>query len=262
MKLELITREAEGDKKGKSILFIHGMWHGAWCWDEFFMPYFASAGYDVYALSLRGHGKSEGKKGIRWHSISDYVADVENTIADIGENVFLVGHSMGAFITQKYLENNKAPGAVLLASAPVKGLIGATLRVAKKIPIHFLKANFKLSMYEVISTPDLARETFFSDNIDPALLDKYFSQMEEESYRAYLDIMMLNLPKPKKVDTPMLVLAAENDTAISKKDNLKTAAAYHTEVEFFEDMAHDMMLEKEWQKVADRIIKWLGDKQN
>ena len=44
-------------------------------------------------------------------------------------------------------------------------------------------------------------------------------------------------------------------TAISKKDNLKTAAAYHTEVEFFEDMAHDMMLEKEWQKVADRIIK-------
>jgi hypothetical protein len=29
------------------------MWHGAWCWDEFFLPFFADNGYHVTALSLR-----------------------------------------------------------------------------------------------------------------------------------------------------------------------------------------------------------------
>ena len=34
-------------------------YHGAWCWRENFMPYFSAAGYDCYAVSLRGQGGSE-----------------------------------------------------------------------------------------------------------------------------------------------------------------------------------------------------------
>ncbi len=37
-----------------------------------------------------------------------------------------------------------------------------------------------------------------------------------------------------------------------------TARAYHTEAAFFRNMAHDMMLEKDWQQVADRILQWLA----
>ena len=32
------------------------------------------------------------------------------------------------------------------------------------------------------------------------------------------------------------------------------------ELEFFPNMAHDMMLEPGWQKVAERIIAWLKEK--
>lgn len=35
------------------LLCVHGSYHGAWCWAERFMPYFAARGYDVYAVSLR-----------------------------------------------------------------------------------------------------------------------------------------------------------------------------------------------------------------
>ena len=37
----------------------------------------------------------------------------------------------------------------------------------------------------------------------------------------------------------------------------ETARAYHVQAKFFSDMAHDMMLEKDWIKVAARIVKWL-----
>ena len=56
MNLEIVKQEAVGDGHPTPILFVHGMWHAAWCWEEFFLPYFAQHGYESYALSLRGHG--------------------------------------------------------------------------------------------------------------------------------------------------------------------------------------------------------------
>ena len=44
MKLEVITREPETDARPTPVLFVHGMFHGAWCWDEHFLPYFAQHG--------------------------------------------------------------------------------------------------------------------------------------------------------------------------------------------------------------------------
>ncbi len=43
---------------GPPLLFIHGAWHGAWCWDEHFLDFFANNGFHAVALSLRGHGNS------------------------------------------------------------------------------------------------------------------------------------------------------------------------------------------------------------
>ena len=41
----------------------------------------------------------------------------------------------------------------------------------------------------------------------------------------------------------------------SVKEIQSTAKAYGAEAFIFEDMAHDMMLEKNWKAVADYIIK-------
>jgi len=64
--LEVITEKAVSDVRSVPILFVHGMWHAAWCWAEHLLPYFAQHGYASYALSLRGHGGSEGRDGHPW----------------------------------------------------------------------------------------------------------------------------------------------------------------------------------------------------
>ena len=56
----------------------------------------------------------------------------------------------------------------------------------------------------------------------------------------------------------MLVLAAENDRVFSLAEERATAKAYNTEAYIFLKMAHDMMLEPGWQKVADKILDWLA----
>ena len=87
----------------------------------------------------------------------------------------------------------------------------------------------------------------------------YFARMQDESYRAYMDMMILDLPRPERVKTPLLVLGAANDTMISSGEVQATARAYGTQAEFFPGMAHDMMLEVTWQTVADRILDWLNE---
>jgi pimeloyl-ACP methyl ester carboxylesterase len=259
MRLEVITREPSADAHPTPVLFVHGMWHAAWCWSEHFLPYFAQHGYKSHALSLRGHGASEGHERLRWTSLADYVSDVTQVVSQMDRPPVLVGHSMGGMIVQKYLGSNGAPAAVLLASAPPKGVIPATLRVAFRHPLAFLKANLTLSMFPVVRTPQLAREAFFSADMPEEKLKSYFSQLQDESYRAYLEMMGLSLPRPKLVKTPMLVLGAADDGFFSPSEIEATARAYGARAEVFPNMAHDMMLENGWQTVADRILEWIKE---
>ena len=40
-RLEIIVRQPEGRQQPHPLLFVHGAYSGAWCWDEYFLPYFA-----------------------------------------------------------------------------------------------------------------------------------------------------------------------------------------------------------------------------
>ncbi|TGK22265.1 alpha/beta fold hydrolase [Leptospira fluminis] len=258
MKIHTIVRRPTKKSKHKTpLLFVHGAWHGAWCWDEFFLPYFASKGFEVHALDLRGHGQSEGKKGIRFHRISDYVSDLTEVIQAFSVPPILIGHSMGGLVVQKYLEKKNVKGAVLMASVPPSGVLATTLRVARRHPFVFLKTTLSWSLYNVISTPSLCKEAFFSEPIQNNALQKYFQNMQEESFLGYLDMMVFELPKPKKVKTSVLVLGAEKDSIFSVEQVRATAKAYGTEAEIFPGMGHDMMLEADWKKPADRILTWV-----
>ena len=54
------------------LLFVHGAFVAAWCWDDNFLPYFAQHGFAAHALSLRGHGGSTGWESLAAASIDDY----------------------------------------------------------------------------------------------------------------------------------------------------------------------------------------------
>src|SRR5690242_20128679 len=115
MKLELISRYPSADTRPTPLLFVHGMLCTASSWNVHFLEYFASRGFESHAVNLRGHGKSEGREKLRWTRIAEFVDDVSNVVGDLPAAPVLIGHSMGGFIAQKYLEDHNLPGAVLLS---------------------------------------------------------------------------------------------------------------------------------------------------
>ncbi|MDE3089796.1 MAG: alpha/beta fold hydrolase [Chloroflexota bacterium] len=259
MRLEIISKLPSANARVTPILFVHGAWHAAWCWQEHFMDYFAARGYATHAFDLRGHGSSEGRGRLRWTRISEYVADVAQVARQLPAPPVVIGHSMGGLVVQKYLETHDAPAGVLLASVPPAGVLATTLRIAQRHPLEFARVNLTMSLYPLVATPQLAREMFFSANMPDDQLQTYAKRIQDESYLGFLDMLALNLPRPKRVKTPMLVLGAANDTIFHPKEIEATARAYHTQAVIFPDMAHDMMVEAGWQAVAEKIIAWLGE---
>ena len=70
-------------------------------------------------------------------------------------------------------------------------------------------------------------------------------------------MVFLNLPKPRRVSTPLLVLGAQCDRNVTPREVHATARAYCTQAEIFPDMGHDMMLEPGWAAVAQCLHTWL-----
>jgi len=258
--LEIKVKKSSTPSDNTPLLFVHGAWHGAWCWHNF-LDYFSAKGYDCHAPSLCGHGNSDNSKSLKTTRLDDYVDNVRTFVDSIfkeyGKKPVIIAHSMGGLIAQKYLEtDHDIPKAVLLAPVPRHGVWQTPLRMAGRLPLAFVAVNLTWSLYPLVNTPKRTRKAFFSENIPNNKLNEYFLRMQDESYLGFWDMLIFRLPAPKKVKTPVMILGAEKDTIFSVKEIQSTAKAYGTEAVIF-DMAHDMMLEEDWKDVADYIIKTL-----
>jgi pimeloyl-ACP methyl ester carboxylesterase len=265
MPLEVIHRQPTTQQYSTPLLFIHGAWHGAWCWEPHFLPYFSDKGYNVYAMSLRGHGKSTPPQSVKFTSVSAYVADVvavaDQIERETGRRPALVGHSMGGYITQKYLEKHRAPAAALLTTLPASGTLGFNLRLLRLLtfaPTVLLKMGLTLQTYPLVGTPALAKHWFFSDSMPMAEVEKVHELLQNESIRLDVEAMLTHLPRPKAVpQTPMLVLAAEDDKVFPISEERATADAYGADFVLLPDIAHDVMLDTHWRQAADALYNWL-----
>jgi pimeloyl-ACP methyl ester carboxylesterase len=255
--LEVIDKGSCSDAHPVPLLFVHGGWHGAWCWDDHFLDFFADAGYRAVALSLRGHGTSPTTKPLRSCSIADYVEDVHATADNLGGRPVLIGHSLGGFVVQRYLENHRAPAAVLVGSVPPQGVLGLALRVWRRHPLISIHAFAGGTLLEFINTPALTRDYLFCAHTPEIIVESCMRRAEPESIRASAIDPMFRRVKTRRVTAPMLVLGAEHDGFVSIADVRATARAYQTEPEFFSGMGHNMMLEPGWADVAGRIHAWL-----
>ncbi|GAB3022145.1 alpha/beta hydrolase [Mycobacterium bourgelatii] len=257
--LEVIDKGRSTDEHPLPLLFVHGAWHAAWCWDEHFLDFFAARGYRAVALSLRGHGGSSGRERLRWNRIGDYVDDVAEVAAQLPKKPILVGHSMGGFVVQHYLERDGAPGAILLAPIPPNGVLRVTSYIATHHPVEFAQVNARLRLAPLVANPKIARALLFSDAVPDAQVNSYQQRLQDEGYLGFLDMLVLDLVKTHRVhQIPTLVLGAEHDKIVAQSQIQRTASTYGAEMTIFPGMGHDMMLEPGWRQVAERMDNWLS----
>lgn len=260
--LEIIERGVGTQKHTTPLLFVHGAWQAAWCWDVHFLDFFANCGYRALALSLRGHGRSSTVKPLHDCSIADYTEDVASVVDTLPTPPAVIGHSMGGYVVQKYLEHHQPPAAVLLASLPPSGLRSSAPRMLKRYPWPTLKSLMTGDTTTLLAKPKRAREVLFTPETPEALVVGYLSQFGEESRRVIQRDLMNRQPPtaPSSENScPVLVFGSDIDMTVSIADNNTTARRYRTRAHIIEGLGHEMMLDPEWRQAANHIHRWLVD---
>jgi alpha-beta hydrolase superfamily lysophospholipase len=93
--------------------------------------------------------------------------------------------------------------------------------------------------------------------------EAYMRRLTRESFRAVaVDALLLQLPRPRPRQTPLLVLGGTHDTLFTVTECKRTAHAYGTNARLYPGMGHDLMLDSGWEQVAADILAWLDERTN
>jgi alpha-beta hydrolase superfamily lysophospholipase len=132
---EIYLRLWEVENPKGLVQVVHGMAEHAGRYDRFAQA-LNQAGYGVVASDHRGHGQT----GLRGESLGDFPESGWNRVVEdlsevrsfaenhwTGKPVFLIGHSMGSFLTRSLIarEGDRFAGAILSGTAGDPGLAGA-----------------------------------------------------------------------------------------------------------------------------------------
>jgi pimeloyl-ACP methyl ester carboxylesterase len=128
--------ERQGDRG--PLLLVHGFGQNRYAWHlpaRSFANHLATAGFDVFNLDLRGHGRSRHFGARRCRGVEDYVReDLPDAVHEIqtlsgGRPAWVVGHSLG--------------GLVGYAAAPsLAGAVSGVVSIGS--PYHFTRGSFTL----------------------------------------------------------------------------------------------------------------------
>ncbi len=210
-------------------------------------------------MSLRNHGNSPDKGSLRFAKHGGFIEDIAAVAERFERPPVLIGHSMGGYLAQKYMETHDVAGAVLVASVPVSGTMAASLRFARRHPLQFAKLVVTMSLWPVVATEELAREFLFGDDMGAEEVAELHSMLQDESFLTYLDMMGLALPKPERTEAPVMVIAGTADALFSVREAEKTAEAYGVAPLIFDGFPHDMMLHRRWEEVATSVARFLEE---
>lgn len=228
------------------LLFVHGLGHGAWCW-EHWLDAAADAGYPAAAVSLRGHAGSGGS--LRRATLGSYVDDVVRVAATFPRQVVLIGHSMGGLVVQRALARYAARAAVLVAPVPAQPAVGSLICIARRHPVDALRLMLGASLP--------LRPDYLFTGLSAADATRLAARCGRESSLAQYQLLFHRPSPPPRGKPPVLVLATPNDHLVPLGGIRATARRYQAEVKEFPGMGHDLMLDAGWERPAEAMLTWL-----
>ncbi|WP_162787263.1 alpha/beta fold hydrolase [Notoacmeibacter marinus] len=231
---------------GPSLLFVHGSWHGAWCF-ETYLNFFAAAGIGAAALDLRGHGGLKQDELFVASGQSEMADDVCEAVSALGRPAVVVGHSAGAAIAVQAASRLRLPGMVLLAPSPPAQVPG--LKTLPQVPDG-----------KPCPPPDFetARRRFYPNSSESEARG-YYEMLTPESPTLLNDRRALRVTCDRtRISGPILVIAAgrEDPMMHAEGQDLATARFFDAEYYFSAEAGHCFMLEAEWRREAEIILRW------
>jgi alpha-beta hydrolase superfamily lysophospholipase len=217
-------------------------------------------GHAVFALDLRGRGKSDGER-FYVDDVADYVADVAGVVKIAkarhpGLPVFLLGHSAGGVVSATYTLDNQAELAGFICESfafqvPAPGFALAAIKglshIAPRLPVLKLK-NEDFSR-DPAAVAALNADPLIAHEIQPAATVAALVRADERLREEF-----------PKITLPVLIMHGTADKATvcegSQFFHDTTGSADKT-LKLYKDHFHDLLADTGKEGVMADITAWI-----
>ena len=215
---ELFFQTWTPEKIRGTLVITHGLAEHSECYHPL-AKILSEDGWQVLAWDMRGHGRSEGKRG--------FAPDIASFVEDFGcflreakrltagglEDLILFGHSLGGLVTTRYLETREQQYGALVLSSPAFGLSIPVPKFKEKLARIAVNWIPKLTMHNEIKYTDLTH--------DEAVLKSYqqdnlrHDKISPGVFLTMVSNFPLALQDVEALDKPVLMQLAGDDRLVS-----------------------------------------------
>ncbi|MEV4500230.1 alpha/beta fold hydrolase [Micromonospora arborensis] len=200
--------------------------------------------------------------------IDDIVTHYAQIIGTLGRRPVVIGHSTGALVAQRLLDQGLAAAAVALQPPPIKGVANLA---PSSIPVGWPLLRNPANRWRALSLT--ARQFRYSHGnaLTAIESDRLYRQWAIPSPgRPVFELVSANLSRrsPATIDAanpgrgPLLMIAGGKDHSAHRavvKATVKrySAAPAVTNYQEFLDRGHSMPIDSGWREIADATLVWV-----
>lgn len=255
----------------QTIIFIHGAWVTARCWDKF-IEFFEGAGYDCIAPNWPYNERSLAElrespdPRLTTIGVAEIVDHYAKIITELDQPPIIIGHSFGGLFTQMLLDQGLGMAGVAINSAPPKGILATPAAIRGNLAPLMTWMGWQ----KVLT---MSRKTFtnlFGNGIPTAEQDKaYNAQIVPTPGRVFFQAATapfhntLAVNFKNKNRAPLLLIAGSIDKTVPaelNRANYKKYGGESSEITTFKEFpnqSHTIILEPGWEEVATYALNWL-----
>lgn len=241
-----------------NIIIVHGIAEHSGRYKHV-VEYFNKENFNVFTYDLRGHGKSEGKRGYL-KSFHQHIDDLAQIVLYVKKHHdgkrFLLGHSMGGGIVHMYqVKYDHVDGIISSAAASNTPKSSKVLKYTGFWYLRKVKISTKM-FADHLSYDPWVKE----DNLkDPLNLKHMYVSLIGEMFVKGAKYIQKNL---NKFTLPILYIHGTDDTIvepiITERSYLKNGSNDKTYLTY-PNMKHELFNEIDKQNVLKDCLDWLNE---
>lgn len=244
-----------------SVILVHGAGEHAARYDDF-AAFLAPYGFAIYAMDLRGYGKSGGYPA-HVRSFDDYSKDIQAIVNKLKneeeKRIFLFGHSMGGLIAASAAAKYKGEFTGLVLSSPCFRLAftvpGYLLAIAEVMSVIYPTYSHATKMQADWLTHDLeiVKDHMTDKQIRHFISSRLYCLMSRE--------MSASTKTAERITCPVFIGQAADDFIVNKEASrafFDHLAGKDKEFKLYEGFFHEILNEIRRQEPYSDILNWLN----
>lgn len=256
----------------RRIVFIHGAWVTARCWDPM-VGFFQDRGYECLAPAWPG--KDRPVEAIRADpspllglGVGEIAAHYEQLVRGLDEPPILIGHSFGGLIVQLLLDRGLGAAGVALDPAPPSGVWAFEPTAFRSLASVILTWR---GWHKIVRWSPAQFAYAFVNGMPPAEQQAAFdTYVTPETGRIFFQgaLASMTAGSPCRVDfsnatrAPLLLIAGLNDHIVPPVIVRRTCRRYAaspavTALREFPGRTHWLLAQDGWQEIAQSMAAWI-----